>query len=249
MSALSLTQTHTAVGPNITSSFGAQGGTTPYVYSVRPGGAGGVINSSTGLYTAPNTVPTTAAQLTDTIQVLDGAGAIATAQILIGDALLLFCEILQTELGLANGRVYLWDQKIMQPTDAGLYIAVSVLSHKAFGNTISHKSGSGLDAVQSVNMAAMLQIDIISRDSSARMRKEEILMALNSDYAQAQQETNSFYIGKLPAGAQFANLSMQDGAAIPYRFSISIAVQYYATKTKPINYMNTFAPVAVTPQS
>lgn len=250
MSALTLAQSHTAVGPNITVSFGAQGGTTPYVYSVRPNGASGVVNSSTGLYTAPSAVPTAVANLYDTVIVTDGAGATATGQVLVGDALLLFCEVIQSELGLQNGRVYLWDQKIGQATDAGLYIAVSVLTCKAFGNTNRHNAVSGgLNSEASVNMAAILQIDIISRDNSARTRKEEVLMALMSDYAQAQQETNSFYIGKLPAGAQFANLSLADGAAIPYRFTISISIQYYATKTKPVNYIGSFSPVAVTTQS
>lgn len=235
---LTFLQTLTAVGPNITSSFAAQGGTPPYAYAVQAGGAGGTINSSTGVYTAPSTVPTNPAQQTDTILATDSLGATGTASILVGDALLLFCDVLQNQLGLANGRVYLWDQKIFQPTDAGLYIAVSILSCKPFANTKSYDgSGGGLNAVQSVNMSALLQIDAISRDSSARVRKEEILMALESDYAEQQMNANAFFIGKLPTGAQFSNLSAQDGAAIPYRFTISITIQYFTTKTQATGYM------------
>lgn len=243
---VAVTQSFSAVGPGIVSSFNASGGTAPYVYSVRPNGAGGTINSSTGLYTAPATVPTTAAKQFDTIAATDALGAVGTAQILVGDPLLLFCDVLQNQLGLSVGRVYLWDQKLAVPSDAGLYIAVSVLSCKAFGNTNRHDgSGSGLVSNQSVNMYAQLQVDIASRDNSARMRKEEVLMALVSDYAQIQQEANSFYISKLPPGAQFNNLSSQDGAAIPYRFVISVGIQYAATKNVAVPYINTFQPVSV----
>ena len=232
-----MSQTLTAVGPNITSSFGASGGIAPYTYAVRTNGAGGSINSTTGLYTAPSAVPTLAEASYDTIIATDSVGAIGSAQILIGDPLILFCDIIQKGMGLANGRVYLWDQKIMEPTDSGLYVAVSVLSCKAFGNDNSHSSTSGgLNSNQSVNMSATLQVDIMSRGPAARTQKEGVLLALNSDYSEQQQNANNFYIGKLPPGAQFVNLSLQDGAAIPYRFTISVVIQYIYTQTKAVGY-------------
>ena len=242
---LTLSQSHNAVGINVSSSFAAQGGTAPYVYSVRSGGAGGTINSSTGIYTAPAVYPTTSATQNDIIQVRDNVGLIATATILVGDPVLLVCDIIQSELGLAQGRVYLWGQKITEPSDGSLFVVVSVLSCKAFGNTNGHTSGAGLTSNASVNLASTLQIDILSRDRSAMLRKEEILLALASDYSQAQQETNSFFIGKIPPGAQFNNLSQQDGAAIPYRFVISINIQYFAMKNKAVNYMNQYSPVTI----
>ena len=242
---ISVTQSFTAVSPGITSSFAAQGGTAPYTFTVRPNGAGGVINSSSGLYTAPAAVSDDPKKLYDTIAATDSLGVVATSQILVGDALLLVCEIIQTELDLAQDRVYLWDQKIMQPTDSGLYVAVSVLNCKPFANTNSHAATSGLNSNQSLNMFAQLQIDVISRSSLARTRKEAVLLALNSDYAQQQQEANGFFIGKLPAGGQFVNLSGQDGAAIPYRFSIQVGLQYFYTITRAVDYINSFEPVSI----
>lgn len=133
---LSLQQTKTAVAINITSSFLGVGGTPPYVYSVLPGGAGGSIDPGTGEYTAPSVVSSDPKLAYDTIQVVDSLAAVATSQILVGTSLILFCEILQREMGLANGRVYLWDQKIFQPSDNNLYIAVSVPSCKPFSNNV-----------------------------------------------------------------------------------------------------------------
>lgn len=237
---LILTSSVTAMATGRQTSFLASGGVAPYVYSIAPGGAGGTINPSTGLYTAP--LSTTGK---DNIIVTDATLATATKSILSCTPLELFCDILQTEMGLAQGRVYLWDQKIDQPKDNGLYIAVGVLSCKPFGNnTPIDGSGAGLNAVQSVNMFATLSVDIISRGPEARDRKEEVIMALNSIYSQSQQEANSFYIAKISSG--FNNLSNIDGAAIPYRFNISVNMQYFVTKTKAVPYFDDFAQPGLT---
>lgn len=235
---ITLAQTFTAVAPNITSSFLASGGTSPYTYSVKPGGAGGSIDPASGLYTAPPAMGQTPQTLFDTIQVFDSVGGFAQSQILVGLPIFLLCDIIQSQLNLPPGRVYLWDQKILQPTDIGLYVAVSIQSCKPFGQSKQY-DGNG-NSIQSVNMYMATQIDIISRGPDARDRKEEIIMAVNSDYSALQQSANSFYIAPLPVGQQFVNLSQQDGAAIPYRFNITIAMQYQSTKTTAIPYFDTF---------
>ena len=238
---ISISQNYTAIAPGLTAQFSASGGTAPYSYSVGAGGAGGSIGVSNGIYIAPLVMGATPPALFDTITVTDSLGATASALIMVAGPLFLFCDILQSELGLAPGRVFLWDQKVFQPTDSGLYISVGVASCKPFGNTIGAGANGWDTAVQSVNMSATLDIDIMSRGPDARDRKEEVILALNSVYAQSQQEANSFYIGKLPSGSGFANLSAIDGAAIPYRFRISVNLQYAFTKTKAVPYYNTFA--------
>ncbi len=251
---LILSQSKTALGVGLTASFLASGGTDPYVFSVRPNGAGGSIDATSGLYTAPVIVNggsfLAPKQMYDIIDVTDDLGVITTSSILVGTPLILFCDVIQREMGLANGRVYLWDQKIPEPSDAGLFIAVSVLTCKPFSNTNKYDgSGSSLLSIQSINMYANMQIDIISRNAEARDRKEEVIMALNSDYAQSQQENNSFYIGKLPPGSQFVNLSNPDGGAIPYRYNIAVALQYFVRKTQAVPYYNDFVQTVETIES
>lgn len=241
---LSVGQTITACGPNIQASFQGIGGTPPYSYAVLANGAGGTINPTTGVYTAPATVPTDPAKAFDTIQVTDSAAAQATAKIQIGTPLILLCDIIQSQMGLANGRVYLWDQKIMQPTDSGLYVAVSVPSVKPFSNNTKLDPVHNV-MVQYTNVQALIDIDIISRGPDARDRKEEVVLALNSIYSQQQQETNGFYIGKIPPGGRFVNLSQVDGAAIPYRYKISFNMQYFVTKSPAAQYIDTFQTVQV----
>lgn len=251
---LTMRATKSALGPSLTASFLGISGTAPYAYSVLPGGAGGTINSVSGLYTAPAILSSDPRLSHDTIRVTDATSATFDLEILVTNPLGLFCEVLQREMSLSNGRVYLWDQKINQPKDSGLYIAVAVLNLKPFGNTNRNASagsnpGDGLNSVKSVNMLATLQLSAISRGPEARDRKEEIILALNSNYAQAQQEANSFYIGKLPAGGQFVNLSEVDGAAIPYRFDLSVNLQYFFRKVQAVPYLDDFSTVAVTKQS
>lgn len=243
---LALAQSATAVGARAPASFNATGGTSPYVYSVNPGGAGGTIDATTGIYAAPSAASSDPRLAYDTITVTDDDAATATARILVGTPLVLFCEILQRELGLADGRVYLWDQKIQQPTDSGLYVAVSVPSCKPFGNVNRITSdgdtpGDGMTQAAFVAMQALLDVDIISRGPAARDRKEEVILALGSVYAQQQQTANSFFVGKLPANGRFINLSDVDGAAIPYRYRISIFMQYAFQKSKPSDYFDAFA--------
>jgi len=240
--ALSISQSATAVGVSAPASFLGDGGVEPYVYSVVPGGAGGTINASTGAYIAPAVASSNPNLLYDTIKVVDAVADEVTTQILVGTPLLLLCEIIQKEMNLPNGRVYLWDQKIEQPKDSDLYIPIAITSCKPFGNSNRPVSNGGsLDADQSVNMLASIDINIISRGPAARDRKEEIVLALMSNYAQRQQNANCFYIGKLPTS--FLNLSQVDGAAIPYRFNISVNMQYAVCKVKPTEFYNDFESV------
>lgn len=245
--ALSVLQNATAVAAGITTYFAGSGGTAPYTYFVKAGGAGGTINSSSGLYTAPSEVSPEPARAFDTIIVRDALNVTAYAKILVTTPLGLFCDIIENQMAIP-GRVWFWDQKIMQPTDSDLYVAVSVMSLKPFGNNKSYDPTSGLVSKPVVYTGATLDIDIISRGTAARDRKEEVLWALNSDYSERQQEANSFHISRLPGG-RFINLSQIDGAAIPYRFKISMNVQYAARGSVEVNYYDQFEAPTITVNS
>lgn len=222
---LSLISNASAMATNITLPFAGIGGATPYVYSVVGGGAGGMINSSTGVYTSPNVTGV------DTILVTDASSNTAELDISVCAPIELVCDVIQNQMSLGVGQVYLYNQKLLIPTDSALYIAVGVLSCKPFGNNRSYVSGSGssLQQVQSTNFQATLSIDIMSRNTQALLRKEEVILALGSSYAESQMELNSFYIA--PISSSFINLSEIDGAAIPYRFNISVNIQYLVQKT------------------
>lgn len=231
----------TALGINCSAYLAAQGGPAPYTYTIEPGGPGGSLTTSGDevIYKAPAVYPSARTQI-ETIKAVDAYGDEATHQILVAHPIGLMCEIIQKFMGLSNGRIYLWNQKIMEPTDEGIYIAVGVVNSKILANTKAYDPSANLMALQSVNVVMLCSIDIISRGLSAMIRKEEVLMALNSDYSQRQQERMGFKIGIVPVGGQFTNLSNIDGAAIPYRFNIAVNVHYSSKKTSETWYFDTF---------
>lgn len=247
---ITLSQNFTTVLPGVNFvQFVASGGTPEYSYMVVPGGAGGTVDSSTGNYTAPPTITLSPRTAYDIIQVTDDLGDTVEAQILVTDVIGLVCDIIQTGLGLENGRVYEWNQKIFQPQDYGLYAIVSVVSCKPFGNSYAPNPTDGSQAQQFVSMYSRIDIDLISRGPAARQQKELLLLALNNTYSQQQQNAMGFYIGKLPISGGFLNLSNVDASAIPYRFKISYALQYQINLTQSVPYYDTFAPVQVVTNS
>lgn len=234
---LTLSQSATAVCPRVPASFQGVGGVEPYLYEVVAGGAGGTIDPATGAFVAPSAFSSDPKLRFTTIRVTDYDNVTATAQILIGSPLMLLCEIIQREMNLAQGRVYLWNQKIEQPKDAGLYVAVSMIAANPIGSA-NRFNGDTNQSDQYVTMQGVVDVDLISRDGSARDRKEELILAFDSDYARRQQDANSFYIGKL--STRFVNLSEIDGAAIPYRYKATVKMQYVYVKGQTTQYFDEF---------
>lgn len=225
----------TALGKGLETSFLASGGVEPYTYEVVAGGAGGTIDSD-GYYTAPQNYGVDIIRVTDS----DTVPVVIEKKIGIMGYLELICNIIQQEMGLDDNQVYIYNQKFTIPKDSKLYIAVGILSSKPFGNTNRKMSeGSDLLEDQSINVMNTVSIDIMSRGPDALYRKEEVIMALNSMYAQNQQTANSFHVAKIPVG--FTNLSDEDGAAIPFRFNISVNVQYAIKKNKAVRYYDTIS--------
>ena len=231
---ITLNAVSTAVAPGISTSVGATGGSSPYVYSLAPGGIGGSIDSSTGLYTAP----TPSVSGVDTVVVVDAASATTSLPIVVGSALILLMDILLHEMGLSQQNIWTWDQKQRIPTDSQLYIAVSAFAPKSFGNSNTYNYTLNTQ-VQSVNMQTNVQIDIFSRSTAALDRKEEIVMAFNSLYAQQQMAMNSFSVARL--SNSFVNLSEVDGNAILYRYAISVNLQYFVQKIQVAPYFSSFS--------
>ena len=227
---MNLNAIYTAIGPGLTSTFIATDGVPPYTYTILHNDAGGSINSATGAYVAPAVCP----NKSDTIQCQDSMGTISTLSILVGNPLLLFCDIIKNGLGLDESQVYLYNQKINIPIDSQLYISVGILNNSVFGNSLSYDSNG--NAIQKINMKSTLGVDILSRSTEALFRKEEVVMALNSHYSQQQQEHNSFYIARIPSS--FVNLSELEASAIPYRFHFDVNIQYSREKLTTADYFD-----------
>ncbi len=237
-----LTQNAYAVALGIRASFAAAGGTAPYVFEVLPDGAGGVINPSTGEYTAPLILNVDVSKAFDTIRATDADNNTTESSIRVGTPLLLFCEIIQREMNLPDGAVYLYSQKKMLPTNTDFAVAVSIDKANYYGSStkgLTEDDGDTFTSEQWVVYSATLGIDIMSRDIKALWRKDEVVLALSSEYSKMQQNRNTFGIARLPA-THMVPRPVQDGNAIPYRFYFQVNVNFGMPKGTPIEFYDTF---------
>ena len=149
-------------------------------------------------------------------------------------------DIIVKEMKLDPERVNIFNQAWKIPTYEGLFILVD---SKGSPKTIANRSaqsniyGVGYSEVQSVNTQEIISINIMSRDNEAVLRKEEILMAINSIYAQQVQEENSFRIANI---SPITNLSDLEGSAVLTRFEVSLVVFSWFYKTKTVDYYDSF---------
>lgn len=153
------------------------------------------------------------------------------------------CRIIQTQMNLTNEQVWIYDQKRNIPPKTNLWVVVRFLTGKPYGNVNRFVDGA---EQQTLFMSGIFTIDIFSRDDSALARKEEIPMSFKSNFAQQMQERYAFKVGRIPTS--FVDLSVVEGAAIPYRYSINLQVQYKLELVRSVDYFDHFSET-ITPEA
>ena len=136
-------------------------------------------------------------------------------------------------------RISISNQKFKIPTDDGIFILIET---KGAPKIISVRSAMEMvngayTEVQMVNTQEIVAVNIYSRNMDAIRRKEEILMALNSVYAQGIQEINGFSIARM---ARIERLNELEASAMLNRFEISIPVFSWFYKTTGQDYYDSF---------
>ena len=211
--------------------YEVSGGTAPYVVTLVAGGDGGTLLPN-GYYQAPNAIPIGEQK----IKAVDALLQEFIITIYLVSYPQLVCKIIQDYMGLSNGQVFLYNQKITLPKDSNLYIALKVDGVKTFGSSVKY---DGTNEISSVNAQANLSIDIMSRSLLALTRKEELIFALNSFLSQRIQAANSFKIASIPSS--MTDISNIEGSLIPYRFNVSINVLYAKSYRASTDYYDDFS--------
>lgn len=236
---MTLITLNAALAPSNTTYIKATGGTGTITYSIVSGG--GIINAATGLYTAPNAPAKVILKAVDSAIPTPNE---ATVTIEVMGALKLFADVLRRGLNLSTDQVYLYNQQFKIPPDDRIYIAIKYPDAKPFSNIQKYDgSGSGLNLIQETNFRANVMVDIMSKSTEAFDRKEEVLFAMTNDYAKRQQQKNGFSIARIPS--TFVALNELEGAAIPYRFNITVGLQYAVRKVAAAEYYDEFRDVTV----
>jgi hypothetical protein len=141
-------------------------------------------------------------------------------------------NILTSEMCLPKQNCWVRDQNRLFPGTPGLFAIVGMVDSQVVSN-INSFNGSTLAETQDVQTIDKIQIDILSRDTTAIFRRWEVLAALKSIYSEQQQENNTFKIYQIPTS--FINTSYAEGGSEINRFSIVIPCQVWYRKVKPIS--------------
>ncbi len=172
----------------------------------------------------------------------------------------IFCELIQKSLSLPDNYgvdrygneipcVTIKSQNIKLFTTPKLQITISTLSNQIYSNrkyeiTISDEQGERQYAEKiCINEQKQMQIDIYSRDNSARQRYWEVQACLTSTLAEQLQDKYQFKIGTI---SNAVNLSGLDGGSEINRYTIRFECLSWNEKITPIDYYDKFEVTAET---
>lgn len=161
--------------------------------------------------------------------------------------------IIRREMALQEDQTMLYNQRWKIPPDDRLYVTCSILGSKPYGVNRSYSASPAivetptkitevLNENISVNAQDLLSLKVFSKGDQARIRRNEILMALNSTFAEQEMERLSFRIGAVPIS--YVDASEEEGTTIINRYVITYAILYAQSVTKPVPYWDEvkFAP-------
>jgi len=150
---------------------------------------------------------------------------------------------LEKEMSIPNGQIMLGLENWEIPKNDGLYIALFYGPDIIVGTTNEFDAVTNLE-IQSTAMLHEIMIDALSFDSSARIRKEEIVMALNSVFAQQQLEAELMKINGIPTS--FVPTPDLEETKWLNRYRLGFHMNALYQKIKAVSYYDSFGTPAVT---
>lgn len=147
-------------------------------------------------------------------------------------------DIIRKEMNLNQQNIWIHSQnRKIPPQSQELYVTVGCVDFLPISSKSRYNPADDTE-IQTVYGRATVQIDILSRSREARIRRAELLMALNSYYSKEVQDKYQFRIFELPA--RFINTSSLEGGSEINRFSLIIRAMISEDKVKETDYYDTF---------
>jgi hypothetical protein len=149
------------------------------------------------------------------------------------------CYILQEQMNLANGRLFIYNQDFKIPPISDLFVVVQYNSSDVMTN-INKFVGEDLTMKEELTLLTTEKytINLMSKNNDARLRKEEVLLALSSTFCEQQQEIYNIKIAR--NSNSFTNVSELEGAGMLNRFAIDIAIISWFKKEQEIEFYDNF---------
>lgn len=148
-------------------------------------------------------------------------------------------DIIKEIMGLTDQQIFIYNQDFKLPETSGLFIVIqenTVLPYSNNNEFVSTEEGA--NEVLSSQTKEDYTINVMSKDDTARTRKMEVVLSLNSNYSRNQQELYQFKIGRVTGN--FTNVSELEGAGFYNRFALPISLLAHYSKTVSTDYYDTF---------
>lgn len=148
-------------------------------------------------------------------------------------------DIIQQEMSLPDNQIYIYAQPNIIPEDKKLYVVIEYKYARTYSSRNINPSTtvSTLTQEQNINNQEFLTVQLFSRSFEALRRKEEVVMALKSFYAQQIQEKYSFKLSTTP---QIIDLTSLEASAMLYRYDVPVVFLSAYQKIKTVSWFNSF---------
>jgi len=131
-------------------------------------------------------------------------------------------QILDKEMNMPENRVWAYNSDIDLPKDSGLFIILFMKEQIPYANNSKFAgTADGMEERQTVNIREEILISLVSRNTDARNRVYEAILALNSLTSRQLQAKNRIHISIL--GDAF-DASFLEASAMLNRWDIRIRV-------------------------
>lgn len=148
-------------------------------------------------------------------------------------------QIIDEQMNMPVGRVFAYNSNVNLPQDSELFIPLYYAGRSPIANNSKMvTTAQGVEEHQSINMVEDVIIALISKDTSARDRVQEVFLALNSYFSRNLQAKNKLHISWI---GEAYDKSFLEATAMLNRFDIRIRVFRSYEKINSIDYYDKFS--------
>lgn len=146
------------------------------------------------------------------------------------------CTIIAAEMELDPSRVVVYNQNFKAPSDTEIYIIVAKRSVRIVGSKNEPDPDTD-EEIKSVILNETYDVEITSKNTDAKMRAPEIIMALTSSFSVQIQEEGNFKISRT---SDILDLSFISGPSALHRYRIPVIIDRVMTKRTSIEMIDKF---------
>lgn len=150
-------------------------------------------------------------------------------------------DIVKNFMDLTEEQILIYNQDFILPATSGLFIILQDTTSQAFASNnrfipATENVVGAEENIISLNKEEII-INVISKNSEARLRRAEIAMALRTNFSQGQQEIYQFKITNITSSL---NVSEAEGAGMLNRFATTVSLFTHYEKTINTPYYDNF---------